>query len=1073
MRNLAIPASFKFYYTPIQTSFFLARKIVLLAIGMKHLRPGHFFLFFLGIFLIQISGKSQGLQPFQFHRPGMKEGLHLSTISCMGQDKSGMLWLGTRRGIVQFDGIHTRTFRRYEESDGLIRGYQVWNLAQAPNGETWFATEAGLVYFDPKSQKIKRFESLKVKRAHWLAFDEKGNLLVSAQDTIRLIDLKKNVSNHVSLPGFAHELNENDAELRSIFADPKGNGLWVSTIKGLLHIRIENGKIIRVPEPQVDAWQKDRKGYWVLAANKSFWWIDKAENSFTRLDIKTGKVQFSIVAPAQMVVTRVSNLAQDLEGNIWFASPLRKNYVYRSATRSFYPLVYNPLKPETFPSGRILDLFENKDGSIWMGTEDGLVVYEPFRDWLTVLPVLNPADTSTNKKRIHSVKADKNHWWLACTEGQIIRFNPENGEKKTYTLERDLFPDLEESAPLPNVYTLHFFKNKLLVGTRSGVVFFDPQTEKWSSDKRLQGEYWNYLIYALEAENDSILWVKIHMQGANRLNLNDFTWKHYGNLDDESIVEGEKWGFFNLFKGPGGRMFIDDFLSLRIGVYDPKQDRFVVDKRLEPRLNKEGALTIHSTSNQKYKIWQVVSPFGIFELDYKTGKSRQYSPSDANEFGYVKGCFASRDGRIWVADQNQIGFLNPGSTKYTTLRFPFGSYETNYDTHFDQLPNGNILINTYYDIALVKPDRIRTGFGNLKPELSLLRVNGDAIDFEGDPEKPLDLKHDQNNLEFQFGLLTANPDNLLFEYKLIKNGGFLSFNKEEAKSGGISKNSEIEEKEFNQTLPGNQTVSLFSLASGTYTLVYRIRSKDLTWEGKLQSIHFSIEPAFYQTWWFWAGIVFISGLLVFIYFRAKWQNRDQMFALEAKALTLEKEKTIVQYESLKQQLNPHFLFNSLTSLGSLIRIDPKMAAKFLEAMSKSYRYILKSQEQELVPLSDEIQFIQTYIKLQEVRFEAALHIEIHIPDEDLDLKIVPVTLQNLIENAIKHNVVDLESPLKIEIYVKDGYVVVENNLQKKAFVETSNKRGLQNLISLYKYLDNRPIKIEDTEGVFRISIPLI
>lgn len=150
-----------------------------------------------------------------------------------------------------------------------------------------------------------------------------------------------------------------------------------------------------------------------------------------------------------------------------------------------------------------------------------------------------------------------------------------------------------------------------------------------------------------------------------------------------------------------------------------------------------------------------------------------------------------------------------------------------------------------------------------------------------------------------------------------------------------------------------------------------------------------------------------------------------------------------------------------------------MASSYLESMSKSYRYILKSQEQELVPLADELQFIQTYIHLQKVRFEEALKVETDIAEDFNHFKIVPVTLQNLIENAIKHNIVDIDSPLIVRIFEENGYLVVENNLQRKSFVETSNKRGLNDLISLYKYLDNRPVKVDETENHFRIWVPLV
>jgi LytS/YehU family sensor histidine kinase len=161
--------------------------------------------------------------------------------------------------------------------------------------------------------------------------------------------------------------------------------------------------------------------------------------------------------------------------------------------------------------------------------------------------------------------------------------------------------------------------------------------------------------------------------------------------------------------------------------------------------------------------------------------------------------------------------------------------------------------------------------------------------------------------------------------------------------------------------------------------------------------------------------VFSHGTVYFLSFPFKKER--EILQLQTKAHALEKEKTQVQYENLKQHLNPHFLFNSLTSLGSLIRINQKMAGDFLDGMSRIYRYILQSKDSEVVPLKDEIRFIQTFIALQKTRFTDGLLIDLDIDEEHHHQKIVPVTLQNLIENAIKHNIIDSETPLEIHIFV--------------------------------------------------------
>ena len=182
---------------------------------------------------------------------------------------------------------------------------------------------------------------------------------------------------------------------------------------------------------------------------------------------------------------------------------------------------------------------------------------------------------------------------------------------------------------------------------------------------------------------------------------------------------------------------------------------------------------------------------------------------------------------------------------------------------------------------------------------------------------------------------------------------------------------------------------------------------------------------------------------------------------------------MVMYESLKQQLNPHFLFNSLTSLSGLIETDQQVAGNFLDQMSGIYRYILKNGDNETVSLKDEIEFVKLYINLQQTRFKKGLQVKTNVPEEYLHYKIAPVTLQNMIENAIKHNIIDAGSPLVIEIFIKDEYLVVKNNLQKKNMVETSNKKGLTQFITLYRYLSDLPVVIEETDDYFQIKIPLL
>ena len=191
-----------------------------------------------------------------------------------------------------------------------------------------------------------------------------------------------------------------------------------------------------------------------------------------------------------------------------------------------------------------------------------------------------------------------------------------------------------------------------------------------------------------------------------------------------------------------------------------------------------------------------------------------------------------------------------------------------------------------------------------------------------------------------------------------------------------------------------------------------------------------------------------------------------------RATNLEKEKSQVQFDNLQNQLNPHFLFNSLTSLDSLIQENPTLAREFLQQLSKVFRYVLKNKEKGLVSLETELHFIKNYVALLKTRFGDSLTINFSISDEVLDKQVAPVTLQILIENAIKHNISNESNPLVINILNEENYLIIENKIQLKKQVETSNGQGLNNLKSLYGFLSENAFLIEKND-TFRVKIPLI
>lgn len=204
-----------------------------------------------------------------------------------------------------------------------------------------------------------------------------------------------------------------------------------------------------------------------------------------------------------------------------------------------------------------------------------------------------------------------------------------------------------------------------------------------------------------------------------------------------------------------------------------------------------------------------------------------------------------------------------------------------------------------------------------------------------------------------------------------------------------------------------------------------------------------------------------------IYSYHKWKETK----LEAEQLS--KEKLQTQLNSLLQQINPHFLFNSLNTLSALINDNPKDAQKYLSDLSKVYRYLLRTNENELTTLANEINFIDSYFHLLQTRFGKGVMLRQSIQPDDYGKLLPPLTLQLLMENAVKHNTVGKNKPLVIEITTSGEYLTVRNNLQRKILRVESSKVGLSNIAEKYRLINKSAIEITESEGYFSVTVPLI
>jgi two-component system, LytTR family, sensor kinase len=212
------------------------------------------------------------------------------------------------------------------------------------------------------------------------------------------------------------------------------------------------------------------------------------------------------------------------------------------------------------------------------------------------------------------------------------------------------------------------------------------------------------------------------------------------------------------------------------------------------------------------------------------------------------------------------------------------------------------------------------------------------------------------------------------------------------------------------------------------------------------------------------GIAFNEGIYTFSKWKGNIQETEQ----------LKKANLQTQFDGLKHQVSPHFLFNSINTLSSLIHEDRERAEKFIDEMSSVYRYLLRNNEEELVTLQTELKFIQSYYHLLKTRYGAGIEMSVAVDKKTENYLLPPLTLQLLVENAVKHNNVLKGTPLLIEITgSSDGWLTVTNNLQKKTTKVDSSKIGLSNIKEKFRLLNQPDVVIKETPAVFVVKLPLI
>lgn len=986
------------------------------------------------LLLTNLMAVGQLLQP-HFRVVGVQQGLNDGYVTEIVQDKYGYIWIGTLGGLNRFNGRKVQRYVHVHADSTSAPTGNPYSMLSDNDGRLWFGYDYGLFEYDHESGHFIRhrmFDNTYIKR---IAPGPNHQIFLLTSRGFFIYNTK---SRQRTEPGKA------DAVIGSypiLSVKTVGDVLLLGSANGYIHHNLRTGGSRYVPVIASKPYMAVRIG---CDSAGGVWLSDILATVLMRHDVRSGISTEVSEHPAfkSVVPTAVCNgFACDDSGNVWISTatngPIR--YSLRTGTPQF---IYQSLDDQGKQAAKFaFSILKARDGNLWLAGQNGAYYFKPEQQLFTsFFPFPKSYHANMGRAMLQDMSGNL---WFTGNEG-ISRYNskaasytvwsnePGKPERIYYNLVRGIAEDNEGTIWIatgkgvnscrPGQQTLRFHDE------REGI----PRGFYFSANSDSKGRVWlgtrdNDGLYYYSTADHRFRSVREHPL------LKKMT--GYGVRITYEDSKGRLWFGYN---GGGLAMADERTGELRYWFNDDKTRHTII-----------GNMIVDIKEDQKGVIW--VSSFnGVTGINLSANTYTWLGKDVFYNTSYTGPLLVDAKDRLWIGTANGLYVADSNRRICGSFFESDGLPANGFSEHSGVvLANGMAMMPDMQGFALFDPLRYEPVPVNYGFYVAQMEVAGQVRQLPRLPRSSVRLKPDENNFSIELEDINYNSAiPMQFMYTLE---GF-------DKSWRLTTDPKI----VYTNVPG-----------GKYLFRYRMAGYAGSSASPEKVMEITIGTVYYKTLWFavLVGLMLIG--LVFGWVRYRMVHQRQVLQWQATAQQLEKEKVMVMYENLKQHLNPHFLFNSLTSLSSLIRLNQEMAGHFLDRMSKIYRYILKNRDSETVSLKDELDFVAQYIELQKTRFEEGLQVHMTIDEEDLYKRLAPVTLQNLVENAIKHNTTSKSKPLVIEIFTADNYLVVRNNLQRKNFVETSNKTGLQSMQSLYAYLSPLPMITDNADGYFTVKIPLL
>lgn len=971
---------------------------------------------------MQVLNLSKGLaQEFNFRHLSVNEGLSQSAVFCVTQDSAGYIWVGTADGLNRYNGYEFIHFRNRPGDPNSISDNFIYCMSPAKDGGVWVGTfGGGLNHFNPADNTFKRwlhtgekgeishndvysiyqtdsqlfvgtYQGLDVStdlqaftpinlpdyayfRTHQVLQTSKGKVLVAHDFGVSMWDRKTNL---LTLPGDDFKIFEEEAITAYCLYEFGDGEIWVGTDNGIL-VYSKNLEYIKTITPATCGFSQTEITSIYQDNSQNIWIGSNGEGVcvFTQSTHRFLHFEKDPGDEFSLSDNVVTSVFQDPSGVVWIGTYHGGINKYDRYINQFRLYQYRRNEPEGLGAQRVFALLENDEGDVWVGTDGGgldLVDHHFDQNGVIVSVAYQHFTDLFDHEKIWSIKEDSDkNLWIGTIGHGLICFNPDTKAITNYR--KDSSKEAHQTLSDDSIYALLFdSKGRLWIGTDVGLNCMDIHT----------GSFKHFAINPDEVRTFS----------SNTV------------LALEEDKDGHIWaGTF------GGGITIIDYDK---GVVE----QFTHKMGDTSSLSYDKVMSIFRDSENR--IWVGTFGGGFNLYNDKDQTFHAYTELDGLPNDVVYGFLEDKSGYLWMSTNKGLSAFNikTGNFRNFDESCNLQSNEFNQGA-YSMGPSGRFYFGGINGFNSFIPDE--ANINHFKPPVDIIAYT-----------KPGELIWPQIVDGKKHILLDYSENNIFFEYVAFSYVNS-HLNKYRYKLEGLSE--EWIEAE------NRRSAGYTNLDPGEYIFKVQASNNDGVWNTHGGSITIKVKSPVYLMWWFQPLLFFISlGLITLIaYLIVKTvRNNTKRQLVEADLRLSEAEKEGFKYRltSLRAQMDPHFIFNSLNSIQHFISQNDKDAARgYLTKFATLMRLILNSSREEMISLAEEIDTLRLYIDLEKLRFDHKFTYSIYVSDEiDADEVEIPTMLmQPFVENAIIHGLKNKptgEGLLSIEATKVEGgiLVVIEDN----------------------------------------------